>query len=286
MSRRIIIRSGEAGQGRSFEAQVLAYVDAAVWSNARSDRIRPVYAMLGMREGDAAPVVANLRMGREASYDDGSKSTAKDWPTFEFLKSANYTFVPAQKHEIGHRPGRDGAPVPISGYVVQVYLPDLVRVDPGTVDPEAIRFCVVPTREQFASSTIDIGPAVDHLRARGFLKGDGDHYRDEKFTEGEIAALAPLAPIFAAYLNRRTYKPLPVDPCFFLQLLVACLYRGIACRSSTAYRSTYHEVGLADVGLMPGVAFYSGHEVFDKLLAQQVALYFGRARAVSDDELG
>lgn len=276
MSRRIVIRSGEVGQGRSFEAQVLALVDAPVWPSAHPDKVRPVYVMLGAREGDAAPVVANLRMGREASYDDGSKGDAKRWPAFELLKSANYAYVPAQKHEVGLRDGKNGALVSVAGYAIQMYVPDLLRVDPGMVDPEAIRFCVVPTRDQIAASQVDVSAVIAHLRARGLVKPAEDgRYRDDRFGEEEVAALAPLAPIFAAYLNRRTYKPLPIDQCFFVQLLVACLYQGCARRASGKYSDRYREVGLADVGLMPGVAFYSGHLAFDRLLASQVARYFG-----------
>jgi hypothetical protein len=75
--------------------------------------------------------------------------------------------------------------------------------------------------------------------------------------------------------------PIIPDLRFFVQLLAAALRGGFAtmsaevvCGRAWAYDESagYVEYGLADVGLLPGVAFRAKHVDVEKLLIDQVKL--------------
>ena len=91
-----------------------------------------------------------------------------------------------------------------------------------------------------------------------------------------LESLIRLAPLFAAYLDRRTRCPLVSDPRFHLQLLAACATRGYARLSfDSESKQYYKEYGIEDVGLVPGMAFLSSHESMNELLAEETRAFFG-----------
>lgn len=252
----------ENGKGRTFRAVCLATVEAdGLWAGGmtNTDDIRPVWAMFAGSENEMRPFMANLIVGRKALTPQRSWGRRKDGTRIEVLRSAKFQTT-WQKE--------------IEGTISTVFYPDLFRLDPGMVDPQGIQFVVLPSREWVAKQHVDVGPVLKHLA---------------KFScplkEDQLAALVPISYLFAAYLDRRTRCPLLADGRFYAQLLIACLSTGYASWSSdeSYYREApfgvhrslgFREVGTSDVGLLPGIAFRSNHEQIEKLLAEQVTLFF------------
>lgn len=278
MNEPLWIRPKAGKKGRSFAATLLAYATAdALWPGGETGgdkTTRPVWIMYAAGEGEVRPFTANLRLGRAAEIPEGASYSRRKSPSVELLKSAGYAFSTQRFAE---------------GSVVTAYLPDLVRLDPGMVDPSGIRFVMLPPRSWVEAQGIDAELAVSHARACGMIDVGGDRYRDrpELPSEDEVRRLALLAPAFAAYLDRRTRAPLVADFRFYVQILIASLARGLAAVSSEGgYRSDHkfgqhsrlgfleHEV--EGVGLVPGLAMCAGHVDVETMLAEQAAIYFGR----------
>lgn len=265
------IQQGDEGKGRVFQAAVLACVQAQCWEGAGGNNIRPVYLMIGASEGEAGPVLANLRMGKKASVE-GIEAGIRDKKEIELLKSAGYEFA-QQRHR--------------AGVVIQVYLPELFRLDPGIVDPERVRFVLLPRRVDIADPALDIDAAVRHMRALGQVAPDRERYdawRDNRPTEAEIVEIVPYAALFGAYLNSRTRCPLVPDLRFLVQILTAFLHHGFARRGWRSgqtwgrpeydYSASYREVGVTDVGLVPGLMVNALASEVETLLAAEIADYF------------
>lgn len=279
-ARQLIIAS-ETGKGRSFTAALLAYILADnLWQGGKHDEnYRPAWMMIAASEHEATPFVENLRAGRRAVLADGSKQRNNKPAIFECLRSAGYRFE-AQRHP--------------EGTVWQAYLPDLFRLDPGMVDPQGITFIVSPLRDtpewHAATAPAVVAPAVEHIRKIGYF-GPGKHDRWESYDKGypyptpeQVRELAPLASFFAVYLARRTRAPLIPDPRFYLQLLIAMLREGAASLTTRERYANdvyfgehtklgFVEEGIADVGLVPGVACKVKHDDLEAVLAEQVAIY-------------
>jgi hypothetical protein len=259
------------GKGRSFRALLLACVEAdSLWEGGAADTevMRPVWAMFAGSDQELRPFAANLKAGRKAIFpkrDAGYTRSKED--KLELLKSAGYEQTWQREPE---------------GSVVTTFLPDLFSLDPGMIDTKGIAFIVLPTVDWKGAQKIEVGPIVQH--ARSFKHA---------VTDDQLADWVPLAFLFAAYLDRRTRCPIPPDGRFHLQLLLAALRDGLASWSTPrdSYRG-YHderpfgehaafrftEVGTAAVGLMPGLAFKSKHDALEKLLADEVALFFKATR--------
>lgn len=106
----------------------------------------------------------------------------------------------------------------------------------------------------------------------------------------------PTAYLFAVCLDRRTRCPLVASGSFYLQLLIAALDQGLGslpgncARYNSARGESGHnhqhgfnlEVGgerycrdsIETIGLVHAISFHSSHERFERLLAEQVALFF------------
>jgi hypothetical protein len=265
--RELIIAPQKEGKGRSFSAVHLAHLEAdSLWPGGQTskDSIRPVWLQVGGTEAEMRPFVANLMLGRKAILGKGRKDTV-----IELMKSSKYRFD--WQRVVEKRP--DGKPDVTS--IVTAYLPDLFRMDLGMVDLAGVRFCLLPTCEWVASSTIDPGPAVAHVRATYGKVG-------VPLTDEALAELVPVAVLFASFLDRRSRCPLISDVRFYLQMFCAALAQGIAAwtRENTLNRwgchSYYHmnEVGIDDVRLFVGVSCMCSHEALEAFLAEQVRIYF------------
>jgi hypothetical protein len=263
--RRIYITTGEQEKGRTFQAVVLAVVEAKIWDGADGGQnvVRPALISLACTTGEAGPVLANLRGGRKASYSDERHSKAQ---TLELLKSAGYAFT-TQRCAAGVR--------------VDAFLPALFDLSPGCEPGAAVTFVCLPDRAWLAAQAIDVGAAVEHVRAIGGLRAA--RY-DERPTEADVAELAPYAPIFAKHLLARSRLPLIPEIGFLTQVLVAALARKLARRAWGGYgcgyggASGYVEVGVADAGYAPGVCFSATEADLRATLAEQTLIYVERRR--------
>jgi hypothetical protein len=251
-----IATEANSKKGRSFQAALLGFIQAdGLISFASTDdryKVRPALLSVAATDSEMRAFLANLRSGRVAMT--GQKHELK----FELLRSAPYEFI-SQRTRFGT--------------AVTAYLPDLFRHDPGMVDPARVQFVCAPpiNRLQPESET-----AIEHVTRLGF-------------DESRIRPLAGLAPIFSAYLDRRTRCPLVPDARFQLQLLVAALDVGLASLSRDPYSTRgewgqasgfgYHEEGLSSLRLSPGVAFRATHSDLESFLSEQVSIFYGAVDA-------
>lgn len=261
--RDIIIAPQSEGKGRTFRATLLASVEAdRMWAGGLSsnETIRPVWAMFAGSEQELRPFVANLTLGRKATFPGHTRYRYGKKEVVEFMKSAGYQTIWQKEEE---------------GALVTVYQPSFFVLDPGMVDPEGISFILLPSKEWFEAQTLDVSPIQRHLRLCGY--------------EQEIPGIEVISHLFATYLDRRTRCPLVADSRFYAQLLMSCLQYKLASYTMTDNHSfSYNRddtfgvsstIGLvehntATVGLLPGIAFNSKHEAFEQLLAQEVGIYF------------
>lgn len=244
-------------KGRSFRATLLAYVTAdKLWpgGSTDTDTIRPIWMMFAGTSNELRPFVANLQMGRRAELKNNSYSR-RAGDRFEALKSAGYQF--AWQHTT-------------LGSLATAFLPDLFRLDPGMVDPEGVSFCILPAKDWLKP-----GKAMfEHLIRLGADP-----------SQPELSLVVELAPLFIAYLDRRTRCPLIPDRRFYAQVLYSSLAKGLASLNTAdrySYgnypwgqhrRLGYSEFDTESVGLSKGLAFQSSHENLEVFLAEQVKIY-------------
>jgi hypothetical protein len=196
--RTLTIDSGKGEKTRSFQVALLGIVTCE-WLVATTDRDiqRPLWMALAGSEAQMRAFVANLQGGKKASDGDKKK--------IELLKTSGYV-VSTQRE--------------IEGVIATAYLPDLVRLDPGMVDPDGARFLMVVPRDWIATQAIK----ADAISAAMFCKRAGfDMARPED---------AAVALLFAGYLDRRTRAPIVADLAFAMQLYYASLQAGLASPSS------------------------------------------------------
>lgn len=276
-------------KSRRFSAQLLGYLTAdMLWPGGGTDTkaVRPVWAQIASSHDAAGPFLMNLKMGKKAS----SGRDKSDAP-FEWLKSAGYAYA-MQKTD--------------AGVLATVYLPDLFRADPGMVDPAGVRFVVLPTAAWIAAQAqaIDVEACVEHMMR---LTEPGDYMIKPQGWNAPVGKaeferqaallgqLAPLATLFALYLDRRTRCPILPDVAFQLQVLVRCLRERRACLPSEprSYRSrddfAQDPAVLAavlpdDLGYAPPIACSASHDDIEQILAEETELFLtsqakGRKRA-------
>lgn len=124
--RTLTIESGKGDKTRSFSAVLLGMVTCPrLVPSPDRDCKRPLWMTLAASEAQMRAFVANLQDGRKAMME-GDKSKK-----IELLKSSGY--VAATQREV-------------EGALATLYLPDLVRLDPGMVDPEGAKFLMVVSR--------------------------------------------------------------------------------------------------------------------------------------------
>lgn len=258
--RTLVIESGKGEKTRSFQAVLLAYVRSAMFMQPTDDGLqRPVWAVFAGSENQMQAFVANLRAGKKAA--DPAERSSSAFKGVEFLKSADFAFALQRERE---------------GVIATAYLPDLVRLDPGMVDPSGVRFLmVVPEGWRAAQHIEGVEAMVASCRRLGF-----DMARAED---------VPVALLFAAYLDRRTRAPIVADGAFALQLYYACLREGLASwpdereewrrRQDAApfgvsQRLPIVAEGLSDAKVGAVVGMWAKHDEVEALLAQEVDAYF------------
>lgn len=258
------IEPQKEGKGRTFSANLLGYVTAdSLWElGLNGNGIRPVWVCYATSEGESRPFTANAQLGKKILISDRYRS--KRDPFMELLRSAEYEFTTQRFPE---------------GIVTTAFLPELFRLDPGMVDPKGAKFVMLPPLEWAASQRVDLNSILAHLRKVGYLN---DGTRPDLPDEALASVLALQAPLFAAYLDRRTRAPLLQDSRFHAQILVASLNKGLAALSTKdAYirafgehrRHGFKEEGTREIGLAPGVAFHALHTDIEAMLAAEVTLF-------------
>jgi hypothetical protein len=262
------------GKGRSFSAVLLAHVTAdALWEGGGGGGAkRPAWAMFAGGDAELRPFVANLQGGKKAeSCEDKNYSRRKPEVRFEFLRSAGYRYAWQREAE---------------GSLATAYLPSLFLADPGMVDPDGVKFVVLPTRSWVDAQTVDAMALAKHMRA---VDGRSVGLAEAVERARDLGALAHL---FALYLDRRVRCPLVTDARFYYQLFTAFLAAGLASlggdadvpgfarepRFGVTRTLGFSEKNTAAVGLAPGVACKATHDEVEALLAQQVTLFFGVTR--------
>lgn len=246
-------------KGREFEAVLMAYVTAdSLWFGGATDTktVRPVYAQFAMSHGNAAPFATNLRRGRVA----GRKGYfGKVEERFEFLRSAEYRYATQRYDE---------------GVILTVYLPELFRADAGMVEPEGFRAVLLPSKAWIASQDLDADAMVAHVeRVHAEVL--------QLHPKGTAAQWVGAAALLASHLATKSRCPIPGDPRFWLQALVALVgERRALCRETCSYRA-FKEEGTEGIGLARGVGVKIPHDALAALLATEVARYFDAIDAAS-----
>lgn len=245
-----IVQKRDAAKGRTFTAKLLAWMSADyLWATGDAKATRPIWMMLAGSDGELRPFVANLQTGNRAEVFTGSWSS-RGSQKFEVLRSAGY-------HTSWQRTPH--------GSVATMYLPELFRLDPGMVDPTGIRFAILPEQVWL--------PTAPPLTSR--------RYPD--LTDEELEYIPRIAPLFVAYLDRRTRCPIVADSDFHVRLLAECV-RVKAARVVERQRDNRLGIateGLGAVGLAPGLVFGAKHVDFEALLAEQTRAHFEQTRMVA-----
>jgi hypothetical protein len=269
--RHLLIQSDDGSKGRSFRAELICYASANTLfdlaSNIDRDTVRPVFCVLACADAEAAPVIANLRLGRKAKmWEHNSYGARESSETFDFLKSAKYAIVP-QKHP--------------EGVIVTVYQHDLLRSDVAMVDPKGVSFVLLPDATWLAPVSAE---AVAHVQRWLDLQVRDSGERVP--TPEQIEYITRVCFLWAKQIFARAKGPIPKDARFFSQALTAMLGAGLA--SFTTERSYgwhtksfgehehvgFRTWGLSRLGMSDGIAVKASHEAIETLLAEQVSMYY------------
>ena len=140
----------EPPKGRRFGAELLAYVTAdAYWEagGAATETIRPVWLVVAQTEGAMVPFVRNLQDGQRALIGH-----SRDDLTWGGGSPEGYLELPKGRGEWKYRYltlRLKGVAADVV-HVVTAYLPPLVRLNPGMIDREAVRFLALTSRAWIA----------------------------------------------------------------------------------------------------------------------------------------
>ena len=264
------VESKEESKGRSFRGEVVCYASAnGYWEggeNAGRELIRPVYAVFACSDAEARPFTANLQCGNKAQVfsDHGYQEKGTYW---EFMRSAKYTYV-QQKHS--------------EGVFVQAYLHDLFRDDSAMVDPDEVKFILIPSIEWLAPDDQRVN---EHLRTC-FSRVNWKERSCTAPSEAQIETIARSCHLWAKQIAVRTKLPIPNDARFFAQALAACLLHGVSTfsGSGSGWSPPFGEnggfvtEGLDRFGLSIGIATKAKHEDIAKVFAENVELFFSMIR--------
>lgn len=287
----VVISPKNSEKGRAFCAMHVASVSAdALWELGKSDKHdRPVYATFAASDGEIHPFVANLLCGRPAIPVPSDRTYRGRRGTdsgYEFMKSVGYK-VAWQRHE--------------EGTLATLYLPELLALDPGMVDPKGVKFVVVPGADYLAAEArkMPVAEIVAYARKLPFVKEENEPERDyqghvlrgweEPLSRELLVEMVPLSYLFTLYLSNRSRAPIPPDGKFYLQLLLACLKQGLASLTSDgpsyggkkfgrneSYK--FSENGAEAGKLGRTVAFMATHEEVEATLAAECESFFKRTR--------
>lgn len=251
---------------RSFKSTCLGVIEANHLCDFTSSdsEMKPLWAMFVGSENEIKPFIVNLLLGNKSIIDNGSYSRRRE--RIVCPKSAGYK-VTWQKEE--------------EASIATVFLPDYFLLDPGMIDPNFIKFVVMPSVDWCAKQKIDTKPIIDYISTILPISPSGF------FSEENLTNLVPIAFLFCAYLDRRTRCPLVADGKFYMQLLIASLVEGLAFLPKDT--SKYYPYGakklgisysslegppLESLGLAGGISFSADHIQLETLLAKEVDTYF------------
>jgi hypothetical protein len=256
-----VIQPATEGKGRSFRATLISSVESkCLWDGGQTDATRPIWMMLAGSENELRPFVANLRIGKKAeTLGNGYRRRGAE--KLEILKSCKFQCVWQRYPE---------------GCTATLFEPTLFRLDPGMVDPLGVSFCILFDREWV--SRVPMEPKIAQYIVKHFPKVPGD----------KIEHLMRLAPLFVAYLDRRTRCPLIPDPRFYAQILCGALENGLASleREADKYYNSYYDKPWGvhsiahetyrpeDAGILTSLAMKTDHPTLEEFLAEQVQIYF------------
>lgn len=234
-------------KGRSFSAELLAHAEAdALWESGgtSTNATRPVWAVLGGSELEMKAFMANLLTGRIAEQ---AKHTR-----FEFLRSVGWA----------HHTVKIGG-----GAVTTLYLPELFRIDPGMVDPDMVRFVVIPPKAWVESQCFDLAEARSV-----FKRLSGEPW---VATDAEVHLRLAEGVLFLSYLDRRCRYPIPFAPALGAWLVMRFQSYGYLSRDGQSYgRDSYRVTGAERVNALPGFAFSVGHEALGDVLSAEIQQWF------------
>lgn len=248
-----LVIAPKGDKGRSFSANLLAHAHAnTLWENGTSgDCHRPVWMVVGGTEQEMKAFNANLLTGKKAeiSSDHGYRQRGEK---FEILKSAGYM----------HHSCKIGG-----GMVTTFYLPDLLRLDPGMVDPAGVKFVVIPALAWVSAQRFDLAAARLRLQSLG---------AEGKVTDEALHVALAEGSLLLAYLDRRCRFPIPFSPVFGAWLLQAMETARALFRTSHQYdRGRYRIDGESHVNALPGYAVQATHEQLGEILSAEVRRWHG-----------
>jgi hypothetical protein len=286
MSKRVyIVQGDETKKGRAFGATLLAHATCnRVWDAGDSDARRPVFAQFGGTEAEMGPFEANLREGRPCGPEKGSASSR-----LEFLRSAGYQWTRQRSEE---------------GITLTAYLPNVFAHDPGFVDPDRVRFVVLPSKSWAAEQRRAVGEAairdaLAHIDRIFDFGGDhaDPHLRSTAEARSTFRArlteMIPTACLFVAALDKRVRAPVLSDLAFQMQLFLTLhtitvggmQYTAAGSALTASIRNVRHESmgrdlwsedGLDLMGFAPGAWCAIGQETLTKVLVDEVRRYHER----------
>jgi hypothetical protein len=252
-------RLGKGRKGRSFRGVVFAYAVAPGLWGASGELPRPVYLSVGASDDEARSVLENLRAGERAQVTGEHLGTTGR--AFELVRSADYAFASQRTPE---------------GTIITAYLPELFDFNPGLLDPDAVRFLLLPALREFGEVPVapeELTAVWRHLSALGDPA--------ESAISRDLCAMAAM---WGAYLDQRCELPIPPDLEFRVQLYVAALRAGLASRplplrdGADRAPDQHGRLGFKlyvaeGFPLVPGVACVVTHADLAEFLAEQLQRY-------------
>lgn len=271
------------GKGRAFRAlRVHAVMADALWDvGTIGKRNRPVMATFMASDGELRPFIANLLSGREAI--PSGQTGYSNRSGYEFMRSAGWAKPIWAKFE--------------EGSVCTIQQKDLLDQDPGMVDPKGVKFVMLPGKKYLADEAkkMDVAGVVAYARRLPIVEEENEPERDHRghlhhdwkkpLTDELFAEWVPLAYLFTLYLANRSRAPIPPDGRFYIQLMIACLKRGLASFPVNDHHDgrkfgrndkyKFSEEG-GSGKFAPGVAFMAEHEELEQTLAGEIEIFFAR----------
>ncbi len=263
------IEHKEGPKSRQFQATCLGFITAydLVEETDSSDNIRPVWATFVASEQGLRPFMANVRLGR-VLYRNAHRDDPKE--RMQFLKSARVQTEWQREPE---------------GAAATMFYPEPFQMDPGFVDPERVAFITLVPEDWAVDQKLDVGKPPWHVMALAAKRSPNTNKWPDWLTVQELERMVPTACLFAAMLDARTRCPMPTDPRFALQILIAALDSGLAslpnrwsswastCTGWGFSNNRFMAEGLERAGVRHAVQFLGTHEQVDAFLAEQVAVY-------------